>query len=145
MQLPQWLIHATGAQSFANNPLNGFTPTIGDALQGIGHSMMEHYRRGHADGQAAAGGNQANILGQLPPLEKLALHFNTDGTPAPAGTQGAATVAPPPITPVAQPAMPTPVPNFTDPSIISKILAGGQGPQVGMPSMPVGQALQMFK
>lgn len=44
--LPAWLIKATGANAFANNPANGFQPTLGDALQGVGHSMMEHYRRG---------------------------------------------------------------------------------------------------
>jgi len=45
MQLPSWLIDATGAQPFANNPANNFQPTLGDAMQGIGHSMMSHYRR----------------------------------------------------------------------------------------------------
>jgi len=47
--IPSWLAALTGAQRFANNPANGFAPTLGDALQGIGSSMMQHYR-----GQAGA-------------------------------------------------------------------------------------------
>lgn len=46
MIIPNWLSSLTGAQAFANNAANGFQPTIGDALQGIGHSMME-YQRAH--------------------------------------------------------------------------------------------------
>ena len=44
MQLPSWLSALTGGNKFANNPANGFVPTFGDHLQGIGHSMMQHYR-----------------------------------------------------------------------------------------------------
>ena len=70
MQLPDWLIKATGAAQFANNPNNGFQPTIGDALQGIGHSMMENYRR-----DLAPSGSQApGVPGGAPPA----------GVPAPA-------------------------------------------------------------
>lgn len=39
-----WLSALTGGQNFANNPANGFQPTAGDHLQGIAHSMMQHYR-----------------------------------------------------------------------------------------------------
>lgn len=46
MAIPSWLAALTGAGQFANNPANGFQPTFGDALQGIGHSMAEHYRQG---------------------------------------------------------------------------------------------------
>ena len=42
--LPSWITALTGADKFANNPENGFAPTWGDALQGIGHSLMQHYR-----------------------------------------------------------------------------------------------------
>lgn len=52
MQLPSWLAGLTGAKEFANNPANGNVPTWGDAMQGIGHSMMENYRR--TPGQPAA-------------------------------------------------------------------------------------------
>lgn len=54
MALPNWLVQATGAMKFANNPANGFQPTMGDAMQGIGHSMMNHYRNGQ--GTPPAGG-----------------------------------------------------------------------------------------
>lgn len=46
MAIPSWLVNAAGAMQFANNPANGFQPTMGDVAQGIGHSMMEHYRAG---------------------------------------------------------------------------------------------------
>lgn len=44
MQVPNWLAALTGARQFANNPANNYNPTLGDAFQGIGHSMMQHYR-----------------------------------------------------------------------------------------------------
>jgi hypothetical protein len=52
MALPAWLVQATGAMKFATNPASPGVPTFGDALQGIGHSMAEHYRRGQAQPQA---------------------------------------------------------------------------------------------
>lgn len=42
MQLPDWLSKMTGAAPFA---APGGKPNFGDGLQGIGHSMMNHYRR----------------------------------------------------------------------------------------------------
>lgn len=65
-QLPQWLVAATGAQQFANNPANNFMPTAGDALQGIGHSMMEHYRRS-MDMPAPSGSQPPGVPGGAPP------------------------------------------------------------------------------
>jgi hypothetical protein len=62
--LPDWLIKATGAAQFANNPANGFKPTAGDALQGIGHSLMEHYRANAAPQQPAA--QPAAPIGHMP-------------------------------------------------------------------------------
>jgi hypothetical protein len=50
MNIPTWLSKMTGAEAFATNPNNMFQPTLGDALQGIGHSMAEHYRRGQGAG-----------------------------------------------------------------------------------------------
>ena len=44
MQIPAWLAALTNANKFANNPANGFRPTLGDALQGIGSDMLRHYR-----------------------------------------------------------------------------------------------------
>lgn len=41
--IPQWLAALTGANAFAKGTPGG-GPSIGDAFQGIGHSMMEHYR-----------------------------------------------------------------------------------------------------
>lgn len=41
MQLPNWLSGMTGAAKFA---APGGKPNFGDAFQGIGHSMMNHYR-----------------------------------------------------------------------------------------------------
>lgn len=65
MQLPDWLIKATGAQQFANNPANGFVPTLGDAFQGIGHSMAEHYRNGQGPKKEHSMGGIGDILGLL--------------------------------------------------------------------------------
>lgn len=61
MMIPPWLANLTGANAFANNPANGFQPTMGDAAQGIGHDMMEHYRRQAAtqDEALAPSGAQA--------------------------------------------------------------------------------------
>lgn len=44
MQLPNWLAGLTGANKFANNPLNGFQATLGDLGQSAVHSMLQHYR-----------------------------------------------------------------------------------------------------
>lgn len=70
MALPDWLIKATGAMKFANNPANNFQPTIGDALQGIGHSMMTHYRRGQ-EGQAGSAAQQPAVpaVPAVPPVQ----------------------------------------------------------------------------
>lgn len=52
MALPAWLVQATGAMKFATNPASPGVPTMGDALQGIGHSMANHYRRNQGQAQA---------------------------------------------------------------------------------------------
>lgn len=41
MNIPSWLIALTNAGKFAEP---GGQPNLGDAMQGIGHSMMQHYR-----------------------------------------------------------------------------------------------------
>jgi hypothetical protein len=64
MAIPSWLASMTGAQAFANNPLNGFQPTMGDAMQGIGHSLAEHYRQG---GLAPAPAGTPPIVAPTPP------------------------------------------------------------------------------
>lgn len=58
--MPSWLTALTGGQQFANNPANNFQATLGDGLQGIGHSMMQHYRG--QGGQPSAQGNPAEGL-----------------------------------------------------------------------------------
>jgi hypothetical protein len=118
MQLPSWLANLTGATQFANNPANNFAPTFGDALQGIGHSMAEHYRRGQADG--ASNGGLDGALKGLPPIEKVALHFAPQGDVGQMPQVSGQVMAPPPVV---QPA-PTQVPTFNDPSAIMKILQG---------------------
>ena len=51
MNIPGWLSDFTGAAKFANNPANGFRPTFGDALQAIGHDMMQNYRANMRQGE----------------------------------------------------------------------------------------------
>jgi len=64
MNMPSWLTALTGGQQFANNPANGFRATFGDGLQGIGHSMMEHYR-------GTAGANTGGVQGLDPAILAL--------------------------------------------------------------------------
>lgn len=62
-QIPQWLAGLTGANAHALNFSNDFQPTMGDALQGIGSSMKNHYLQGQ--GQAGQGQPQANPLAAI--------------------------------------------------------------------------------
>lgn len=93
MILPDFLSKLTGAQAFANNPANGFKPTFGDGLQGIGHSMMEHYRRGQAPAAspaAPAGGGVGDVFGLLKgtPMANLGILGGILGQPGSAGPAG---------------------------------------------------------
>lgn len=54
MALPSWFAGMTNAASFADPTKNGGLPTLGDAMQGIGSSMKNHYLYGQ--GQAPAAG-----------------------------------------------------------------------------------------
>lgn len=67
MNIPPWLAALTGAGQFANNPANNFAPTFGDGLQGIGHSMMQHYRGqgGQPAQPAGAPLGQTGTIGDL--------------------------------------------------------------------------------
>lgn len=93
MAIPGWLVQASGAMKFANNPANGFAPTMGDVMQGIGHSLAEHYRNGQGVAPGAA------------------------PAPAPAAPSLAPSpvTAAPPVVPVGQVQLP-PI-NFTHPDI----------------------------
>ena len=66
MTIPAWFANMTGAQAFAQNPANGFQPTLGDAFQGIGHSMMEHYRRGEGMGVPKPSGTPMSAPQNIP-------------------------------------------------------------------------------
>lgn len=73
--LPDWFSKITNAAAFANNPANGFQPTLGDAMQGIGNSMMEHYRRnlqpsGTGTPGVPGGGPPAAPAQSLVPVQK---------------------------------------------------------------------------
>jgi hypothetical protein len=134
MELPSWLMNATGAGAFANNPANGFKATLGDAMQGIGHSMMEHYRHGQGT-QAPQGANPLLGLlgGQINPMGILggALGLGgAGGSPAPlAGS------------PSAQPQVPAPV-SF-DPKQAAATAAGAN--LSPLPKMSMAEVLQHFR
>lgn len=141
MDIPPWLAKATGANPFAMNPANGFNPTVGDAMQGIGHSMMEHYRRNSAPQTPAAGGGGNPMLGilggMIPPMgilgNQLMQGMGGGGAPAPLAHS-----APPS-------ALPSPV-DFqlggVD-DILGKI--AGQGPANLPQGLTVGQAAKLFR
>jgi hypothetical protein len=46
--LPAWFASLTNAANFADPTKNGGLPTFGDALQGIGSSMKQHYLQNFA-------------------------------------------------------------------------------------------------
>lgn len=54
MAIPNWLVQASGAMKFATNPASPGVPTMGDVMQGIGHSMANHYRNGQGVAPGAA-------------------------------------------------------------------------------------------
>lgn len=117
--IPNWLSGATGANAFAANPANGYQPTVGDALQGIGHDMMQHYRAGPSNtswggsnaSPSAAGGAQGlqGLMSLLAPKgQQMA-----PSSPSPGAALLAApspTIAPGPIVP---PQTPTSIPGLT--------------------------------
>ena len=75
-KLPDFLSKATGAANFADPLKNGGLPTLGDAMQGIGHSMMTHYR-GDPQGQSTMPLN-------IPPMPMMPT-FGAEPPPVPLG------------------------------------------------------------
>lgn len=73
MQIPAWLAALTNANKFANNPANSFQPTLGDALQGIGSSMMQHYRGQPNPGAGMLRADAVAPTAPLPPPQALPL------------------------------------------------------------------------
>lgn len=69
MDIPSWLAHLTGANAFAADPiaaiLGDSKPTLGDAFQGIGHSLMENGRSSFGNGPARPGVAAAPSMGAL--------------------------------------------------------------------------------
>lgn len=99
MAIPSWLANLTGANAFANNPANGFQPTFGDALQGIGHDMMQHYR-GPQQSAGAVPAIAAPATGQgLDPATLMkflsVIHPQQAGVVGPQGLPGGAPVQSP--------------------------------------------------
>lgn len=89
MGIPDWLAQLTGAYGQqASHGGGGFSsgnataPTIMDALGGIGHDMMEHYRAG--PGQSAAGPTASAGQTLAPPTVAQPLHYFMQPPPAPA-------------------------------------------------------------
>lgn len=143
MNIPPWLANMTGAWDQAKNPANGFMPTMGDALQGIGHSMATYARTGGPPGGAdlsglkpvggagamgmpVGGGTPAALMG----LAKLlpGLLGGGSGAPAPMPAPAPATAAPPPAP-------------------VAPIDFGAQGQSIGqlMQHMPVSALSGLFK
>ena len=120
MPIPSWLSNITGAMQFANNPANNFQPTVGDAFQGIGHSMMEHFRAGQGQPASAPA---APMIGQQPTVGQLA---------------GQATAPPA----AARPPMAPPI-NFIPPDLQSLIMRNSPLPQVNQPAPLAGQGLPL--
>lgn len=117
--IPQWLIDMTGAMQFANNPANGFQPTMGDALQGIGHSMMEHYRQQL--------GNRVQ---------------GAQGMPGPPGSPGALSLMPP------SPPAPMQLPPGATPPIVPQqvnLPAPLKFDPIQPPAVPMSAIAQMFR
>lgn len=148
MTLPPWLAQLTGAGAFANNPANGFAPTFGDGLQGIGHSLMEHYRRNSAQPQEGGGGfnPMMGLLGSVvPPMGFLGQQMM--GQPAPPE-------AAPPMTAPEEMGLPAPLAMKAkprppiDPQVqtLAQDVAGRMGGgQVAAPAgVPIGLLARLF-
>lgn len=116
MQVPSWLTQASGAQAFANNPANGFQPTMGDVAQGIGHSMMQHYRR--ADGQP-----EAQAQGAAPAPAAMAQPGMQFGI-KPDGTMGLVAPPPPPVAQGGAMGSMSGMLSKIDPQMLASILGG---------------------
>lgn len=130
--LPSWL--AQIGQGFANNPANGFKATLGDVMQGIGHSMMENYRRDMTPSGSQTGG----VPGGSPLLGLLGSSISPMGILGKQMGLGAAPQAPPPM--MADEKM-----NLSMPSAVPA--PQSQGPQYGATplSLPLSSVLQLFK
>lgn len=129
--IPPWLAQITGAMQFANNPANSFQPTVGDAFQGIGHDMMEHFRAG--SGQASPGTAANSPLPAQPTMAQLA------------GQQLQAPPNPANVRPTSGPI------NFVPPDLQALIMHSQAQPQVGTPTplagagTPLGQMPNLFR
>lgn len=121
MNVPGWLAGMTNAAKFADPLKNGGAPTMGDALQGIGSSMKNHYLYGQGSAPA--------IPGQAP---------QPAAAPAPAP-------APIPMAAFAQPQAPAPagMPWGTfPPQAPGPVGAASNG---GASSIPLAEILQLLR